>query len=92
MLNASDETCVKEATPPSTPIARKLSIKAVCPPCHWGLILVTVILAFASIPMIYSASQAIALDNHGNTDFFLIRQIGFVLVGLAAMIVRRACR
>lgn len=57
-----------------------------CPPCHWGLILVTILLSLASIPMIYSASQAIALDNHGSTDYFLIRQIFFVLSGLGIMI------
>ena len=59
---------------------------AKCPPCHWGLTLVTMLLALASIPMIYSASQAIALDNHGSTDYFLIRQIVFVALGMGVMI------
>jgi cell division protein FtsW len=71
---------------PSTPAAVARREKVACPPCHWGLTLVTIVLALASIPMIYSASQAIALDNHGNTDFFLIRQIGFVVIGLATMV------
>jgi cell division protein FtsW len=70
----------------STPAAVARREKVACPPCHWGLTLVTIVLALASIPMIYSASQAIALDNHGNTDFFLIRQIGFVVIGLATMV------
>jgi len=50
------------------------------------LILVTLLLSLASIPMIYSASQAIALDNHGSTDYFLIRQIAFVALGFGVMI------
>lgn len=76
----------------STPVAsddasaREEAKIAKCPPCHWGLTLVTMILAFASIPMIYSASQAIALDNHGSTDYFLIRQIVFVALGMGVMI------
>lgn len=60
--------------------------KRSCPPCHWGLIFVTIFLSLASVPMIYSASQAIALDNHGSTDYFLIRQIIFVLLGIGVMI------
>ena len=83
---AMDEKFAAETAAPSTPGTAKASEKVACPPCHWGLTLVTMILALASIPMIYSASQAIALDNHGNTDFFLIRQIGFVFLGVAAMV------
>jgi cell division protein FtsW len=82
----TSETFAAETAAPSTPAARQERVKVACPPCHWGLTLVTFVLALASIPMVYSASQAIALDNHGNTDFFLVRQIGFVVVGLAAMV------
>lgn len=60
--------------------------RAACPPAHWGLIFITLFMALFSIPMIYSASQAIALDNHGSADFFLIRQIGFVLAGIGVMV------
>lgn len=58
-----------------------------CPPAHWGLIFVTLLLALASIPMIYSASQGNAIDNHGNTNFFLPRQIFFVGIGLVGMLI-----
>lgn len=84
---AISENSTEKTKAQSVPDDQNVSIKAACPPCHWGLTLVTVILAFASIPMIYSASQAIALDNHGSTDFFLFRQAGFVLFGLAMMVV-----
>ncbi len=66
--------------------AKKASRPA-CPPAHWGLIFITLFLSLFSIPMIYSASQAIALDNHGSADFFLIRQVGFVLAGIGLMVV-----
>ncbi len=79
MDNASTPSVAQSAS------SRQAAKIAKCPPCHWGLTLVTMILAFASIPMIYSASQAIALDNHGSTDYFLIRQIGFVFIGLGVM-------
>ena len=62
------------------------TVRTTCPPAHWGLIVITLFMALFSIPMIYSASQAIALDNHGSADFFLIRQIGFVLAGIGLMI------
>ena len=75
-----------EVEAPSTPVASGAAACPKCPPCHWGLILVTLLLSLASIPMIYSASQAIALDNHGSTDYFLIRQIAFVALGFGVMI------
>src|SRR5690606_37292908 len=75
-----------QSTPAKSKAKAKAKVKAACPPCHWGLTLITVILSLASIPMIYSASQAIALDNHGSTDYFLVRQIFFVLVGLGVMV------
>lgn len=67
----------------STP---QVDAKQACAPCHWGLIVVTLLMALLSIPVVYSASQAIALDNHGNVDYFLIRQIGFVAIGLGLLI------
>ncbi|HVF85607.1 MAG TPA: FtsW/RodA/SpoVE family cell cycle protein, partial [Abditibacteriaceae bacterium] len=53
------------------------------PACHWGLFVATILLALLSIPLVYSASTTLALDHHDNADFFLLRQIGFVVVGLA---------
>lgn len=62
---------------------RKYEAKmAKCPACHWGLLVATVLLALLSIPIVYSASQTLALDHHDNADFFLLRQIGFVAAGL----------
>lgn len=61
--------------------------KAPCAPCHWGLLVAAMLLAVLSIPLVYSASTAIALDQHGgNADFFLARQIGFALLGFVGMI------
>lgn len=56
-------------------------------PCHWGLLVATLLLTALSIPLVYSASTAIALDQHnGDTNFFLWRQIGYSLVGLGVML------
>lgn len=53
-----------------------------CPPCHRGLYTLTLLLTLLSVPLVYSASTAIALDHYSNPDFFLTRQIGFVFMGL----------
>ena len=70
--------------------ARKTRAKAAkvpCAPCHWGLLVAAMLLTALSIPLVYSASTAIALDQHGgNPDFFLTRQIGFALAGFLVMI------
>lgn len=66
---------------------KKRAAAAPCVPCHWGLLVATLLLTVLSIPLVYSASTAIALDQHGgNPDFFLTRQIGFALFGFAVMI------
>ena len=57
-----------------------------CPACHWGLFVATILLALLSIPLVYSASTALALDHHNNADFFVLRQIGFVVFGLAVFL------
>jgi cell division protein FtsW len=63
---------------------KKLQDKlAKCPACHWGLLVATILLALLSIPIVYSASTTLALDRHDNADFFLLRQVGFVALGLA---------
>ena len=55
-------------------------------PCHWGLLVAALLLTAVSVPLVYSASTAIALDQHGgDPNFFLWRQIGYGLVGLALM-------
>lgn len=59
---------------------------AKCPACHWGLFVLTALLAILSVPIVYSASTAIALDHHGNADFFFWRQAGFVAVGLSVFL------
>ncbi len=60
--------------------------KTKCAPCHFGLLAFALLLTAFSIPMIYSASTAIALDVHNTTDFFLKRQLVFVGFGLLAML------
>jgi len=56
-----------------------------CPPAHWGLTAVTVLLAMFSIPLIYSASSDTALTHYQNANYFLWRQLVFVAIGLAVM-------
>jgi cell division protein FtsW len=60
--------------------------KAACAPCHWGLIVSTLLMALLSVPAVYSASQANALNFHGNVNYFLTRQLGFVGVGICLLI------
>jgi hypothetical protein len=55
---------------------------AKCPACHWGLFLLTILLTVLSVPIVYSASTAIALDHHDNADYFFLRQVGYVAVGI----------
>jgi cell division protein FtsW len=57
-----------------------------CAPCHLGLFVLSMLLTILSVPLIYSASTAIALDRHGAADFFLKRQIPFALLGMAVLI------
>ena len=58
-----------------------------CLPCHWGLLVATLLLTILSIPLVYSASTAIALDQHkGDLNFFLIRQVIYSAIGLAVMV------
>jgi cell division protein FtsW len=67
------------------PVAERKS-KWGCPPCHWGLFVLSLLLTLGSIPIIYSASTVIALDNHGRSDFFLVRQVGYALVGALVLL------
>lgn len=66
--------------------ARAEAKLARCPACHWWLLVLTTLLAVLSIPIVYSASMPIALDHHGNADFFFWRQMFFVGVGLACFV------
>jgi cell division protein FtsW len=59
--------------------------RAKCPACHWGLFVLTALLAVLSVPIVYSASTAVALDTYGKANFFLIRQAGFVGLGLLVL-------
>lgn len=56
-----------------------------CPPAHWGLTTVTLILTLLSIPLVYSASAAMALEQGHSVDFYFIRQLIYVSVGLVAL-------
>ena len=61
--------------------------KTPCAPCHWGLLVAALLLSALSVPLVYSASTAIALDQHGgDPNFFLWRQLGYALVGLGLML------
>jgi cell division protein FtsW len=57
-----------------------------CPPCHRGMLVCLLLILGLSIPLVFSASTAIALENHSGPTFFLWRQIVFVLLGILAMI------
>ncbi len=61
-------------------------VAASCPPCHWGLAILSLLLTLASIPLVYSASTAIALDHHGRPDFFLVRQVMYAGIGAAVLL------
>ena len=57
-----------------------------CAPCHWGLMVLSLLLTLISIPLVYSASTAIALDHHGRPDFFLVRQFMYAGIGAAVLL------
>ncbi len=61
--------------------------KQSCAPCHWGLLVSAILLTAVSVPLVYSASTPIALDQHaGDPDFFLKRQLIFGIIGLISMV------
>jgi len=70
---------------PSGPVIHEAVQDMTCPPCHWGLCVATLLLAILSVPLIYSASTAIALENHKHADYFLWRQLQFIVLGLATL-------
>ena len=72
----------------STPAKKRAGVPRVpCAPCHWGLLVSALILTAISVPLVYSASTAIALDQHGgDPNFFLSRQIINALLGIAVMV------
>lgn len=51
------------------------------------LFLTTVALVAASIVMVYSASNVLAMQKHGQPNLFLTKQVLFAILGLAAMAV-----
>ena len=73
------------AAPPEAPLSVAQE-PMTCPPCHRLLLLFTIILSVLSIPLVYSASTALALEHYGDPNFFLLRQVGFVVVGLGIML------
>lgn len=50
------------------------------------LFTVTLILVFIGLVMIFSASAVMAKDRFGSPYYFLLRQLGFAIPGLAAMV------
>jgi cell division protein FtsW len=75
--DTTQSTLVEAATPTNS---------GSCAPCHLGLFVLSMLLTILSVPLIYSASTATALDNHGAADYFLKRQIPFALVGMLVLI------
>ncbi|GAC1434831.1 MAG: putative lipid II flippase FtsW [Terriglobales bacterium] len=51
------------------------------------MFIVTLLLVFAGLVMVFSASAVMAKERYGSGYFFLTRQLGWAIVGMAAMIV-----
>jgi cell division protein FtsW len=49
------------------------------------LFVLSLLLTVLSVPLIYSASTAVALDEHDRTNYFLMRQIPFALAGIVIL-------
>ena len=65
--------------------AREAAKMRRCPPAHWGLTSVTLILTLLSIPLIYSASAAAALAQGRDADYYLVRQLIYAAAGVTAL-------
>lgn len=77
-LSPAETQKFKKLVAPKVPLA----------PCHWGLLVAALLLSAASVPLVYSASTAIALDQHGgDPNFFLSRQLMNVVLGIIMMVV-----
>jgi len=93
--NESAETAL--STAPATPadseaerfrdLVGKKPMRLPVAPCHWGLMVATLILTALSVPLVYSASTGIAMEqHHGDPNFFLTRQLLFAVIGVIGMI------
>jgi cell division protein FtsW len=51
------------------------------------LFTVTLILVFVGLVMVFSASAVMAKERYGSGYFFLLRQVGWAVAGIAAMVV-----
>lgn len=51
------------------------------------LFAVTLLLVFLGLVMVFSASAVMAKERYGSAQYFLFRQIGWAIAGLAAMLV-----
>ncbi len=51
------------------------------------MFIVTLLLVFAGLVMVFSASAVMAKERYGSGYFFLTRQLGWAIAGMAAMIV-----
>src|SRR5580765_2419679 len=48
---------------------------------------VTLVLVFVGLVMVFSASAVMAKERYGSGYYFLLKQVGWALAGLVAMIV-----
>jgi cell division protein FtsW len=83
---AREERCERMRIKRDERARRDAQRLAKCPACHWGLFLLTLLLTVLSVPIVYSASTAIALDHHNNADFFFLRQLGYVAIGVTVFL------
>src|SRR5690606_804150 len=77
---------VEEIADSDEPIADNDTRPKGCQPCHRGMLVCLLIILGLSIPLVFSASTAFALDNGASSTYFLVRQIVFVLLGIGVMI------
>ncbi len=76
-LSPTETQQFKKLVTPQVPVA----------PCHWGLLVASILLTGLSVPLVYSASTAIALDQHGgDPNFFLSRQAMNGILGILMMV------
>jgi cell division protein FtsW len=62
------------------PMAKRISVD------RW-LFIVTLLLVFVGLVMVFSASAVMAKERYGSGYFFLLRQLGWAAAGITAMVV-----
>ena len=53
----------------------------------FGMLITIIILLCAGIVMVASASSYYALSNYGNSNYFLVRQLVFGIIGFISMLI-----